>query len=234
MSGAITAIVPVTPARLSTASFGVPAAVRSSLLQSFARDVLEAVAASAEVRQLVVVTAERQLWGFARRLGGVVLADRPLLWSDGFDEAVELGRSWAAQRFPHDPMLVVPAALPALNSAVLDETVGLMRAHHLAAVPDRSGFGTTIRWSRRPGREPRASSLGEGATAARRRVHIVHEADPRAWCDVNSAASLMEARRLGVGTHTLTALELGRADLLASELSSATLMHVTDRRTRHV
>lgn len=203
----VTAIVPIKPWALAKSRLNVGEASRPGFARAFALDVLAQVAESERVDQLVIVTAERDLGTTARKLGAVVLADRPMLSRDMLNVAVDAGRRWVMSRRPADGVVVVPADLAAMTAQTLDDAIERLSQHDVAFVPDLSGRGTTLTWARdaarlRPfyGRDSAAKHAQDGAQQ-------VVDVDVRVRRDVDHAIDLMEARRLGVGRHTLRALE---------------------------
>lgn len=202
-----TIIVPVKPWRLSKSRLETTAGAREGLARAFALDVLAAVARSARVEQVVVVTAEPELNVVARRLGAIVVRDRPMLSPDGLIDAVAQGIRWSAAERPDAPVLVVPADLPAMTDRVLDAAIDLMSRADTAFVPDASGHGTTLYWASVPGH----LEVGYGAGSAFRHLKLgaraVPEVDARARRDVDTTADLVVARELGVGFHTAAMLD---------------------------
>lgn len=202
-----TVVVPVKPWRLAKSRLGLGAQAQAALARAFALDVLTAISTSANVGRLVVVTAEIELSGAARRLGAVVLRDRPMLSPEGLNAAIQIGCHWAIARQPEAALMVVPADLPALTATVVDHTIDLLRPYERAYVPDATGSGTTFSWAARPEllcpRYGRGSATKHSAAGS----HPVSEADPRARWDVDTDADLIEARHLGVGAHTAAVIE---------------------------
>jgi 2-phospho-L-lactate guanylyltransferase len=201
-----TALVPVKPWHLSQSRLDVPLQTRARLVRAFALDLLETVSGASGVDQVVIITAELELGGIARRLDAVLLADRPMLSTDGLNVALDAGRWWAAARRPQAPVVVIPADMPALTADVLDQTLGLMARSECAFVPDAAGRGTTLYRAD----SPRQLRFEYGSLSASRHSDLgaraVPEADPRARWDVDNAHDLAETRRLGVGRYTVAAL----------------------------
>lgn len=202
----VTAIVPIKPWGLSKSRLNVGEARRPGFARAFALDVLAQVAASSQVGQLVIVTAEPEVGAIARRLGAVLIADRPMLSHDMLNVAIDSGRRWAMSRRPDEPVVVVPADLAALTAAALDDAIAKLAEHEVAFVPDMTGRGTTLAWARdanrlRPfyGRDSAARHAEDGA-------QLVNDVDVRVRQDVDTSIDLREVRRLGLGQHTTAAL----------------------------
>lgn len=210
MTTGTTAVVPIKSWRTAKSRLEVSAVERCRLAKAFAMDVLDAVADSGEVTRLVIVSIEPDIAATAKQLGAVLLPDRAAA-GDPLNEAVDVGRRWAAHHAPSSPVAVIPADLPALTTRVLDETLTLMRstlpdAVGVAFVPDL-GTGTTLAWATDPehlhtayGRDSARRHEAAGATR-------VVGADPRVRQDVDTLDDLRAAMRLGVGGHTREVLD---------------------------
>ncbi len=205
--GNVTVVIPVRPWRLDKTGLDVDVEARYHLSRAFTLDVLDAVAGSARVARMVVVTAEAELGATVIRLGGDLMSDRPLLSADSLNLAIRSGRRWGETRRPDNPILVVPGDLPSLTSRVLDETIDLMIPHAAAFVPDAGGRGTTLSWGARPGDLKVGYGPRSADTHVRLRGERVVEVDLRARLDVDTVADLAHARHLGVGSHTSAALD---------------------------
>jgi 2-phospho-L-lactate guanylyltransferase len=202
-----TAVVPVKPWGLAKSRLDVPGDDRVRLARAFSLDVLDVVLAAGSVDRVVVVTAETELGSIARRAGAAVLTDRPMLARGLLNRAVDNGRQWAKVNASDAPIVVVPGDLAALNAEVLDATLALLAEQERAFVPDASGMGTTLLAAARP--ELLIPAYGERSAvhhsdAGYRAVSLV---DKRSRRDVDTAADLAEARALGVGPHTIAALQ---------------------------
>jgi 2-phospho-L-lactate guanylyltransferase len=203
-----TAIMPVKPWALSKTRLKVSDVDRVCLARAFARDVLDVLAASDRVDQIIVVTAEPEMRSFAAVAGALVVTDRPLLGSDMLNQAVWAGGRWAAARAPGSPAVVVPADLASLSVSALDSALDLMLKQPQGFVPDAAGSGTTMISAADPaGLVPRygdqSATRHSGAG-----LHPVLGVDPRVRRDVDNQVDLQMARRLGVGRYTAAALEL--------------------------
>lgn len=201
-----TAIMPVKPWGLAKSRLDLHDDDRMRLARAFSLDVLDVVLAAEQVDRVVVVTAENELGAIARNAGAIVVVDRPMLARGLLNRAIDSARQWAKVNTPSAPLVVVPGDLAALTASVLDETLTLLAAHERSFVPDAFGMGTTLLAASRPellvpAYGPR-SSLHHSDAGYRAMPHVDH----RARRDVDTAADLAEARRLGVGPHTTAAL----------------------------
>jgi 2-phospho-L-lactate guanylyltransferase len=216
-----TAIIPVKPSSLAKSRIDLPAHNRSLLARAFASDVLTAVGSSDLIDAILIITARDDLAEQARRHHAVILRDRPLLARDGLNSAIGIGGHWASSRREKNPVVVVPSDLPCLTSALLDETLRLMRGDGSAFVPDRSGSGTTLLSAS----TPRLLLPSYGPGSRRRHAQLgatcVDDVVPHARHDVDTLDDLAAALPLGVGQQTQAALsQLGlRADLTGAGAS---------------
>lgn len=202
-----TAVVPVKPWGLAKSRLDLPDADRVRLARAFSLDVLDVVLAAESVERVVVVTAEAELGATARRQGAAVITDRPMLARGLLNRAIDAGRQWAKVNAADAPIVVVPGDLVALSAEILDATLAVLAADERAFVPDASGMGTTLLAAARP--ELLIPSYGE-----RSAVHhsdagyrAVPHVDKRCRRDVDTATDLAQARELGVGPHTIAALQ---------------------------
>jgi 2-phospho-L-lactate guanylyltransferase len=214
----ITAVVPVKPWRLAKSRIDMAPAGRQLLARAFTLDVLDAVLCSPKVHTVVIVTAESELLPMARSMKVQVLADRPLVTRDPLNTAVAIARHWALLRRPQDPIVVVPADLPAMTTDVFIDTTDILARHETAFVTDAIGTGSTLVWAT----SPDLLWSGYGAQSAARHsaagMCSPSKLDLRARIDVDTSQDLLNARDLGVGPHTTSALRdlatnLGRSNL---------------------
>lgn len=175
---------------------------RADLARAFTLDVLAVVAATPEVDRIVLVSAERELIVVARRLGAALVADRPLLLSEGLDAAADLGRRWAVRSAPRSPVAVVPADLPSLTPAGLGHALQVLSVHERGFVPDLGDGGTTVVTAS----APRALVTRYGRESAMRHVRAglvrVDAVDPGVRRDVDLLEHLGQAHSFGLGRHT--------------------------------
>jgi 2-phospho-L-lactate guanylyltransferase len=179
---------------------------RETLSRAIAADTLEAVVEAVGASRVLLVSADPRLgttWG-AR---GVRVVDDP---GSGLNDAVAAGIRVAHEAAAADDPAGTPRVgvllgdLPALDAASLRAALAEAAHHDDAFVPDADGTGTVLRTGRRF--TPR---FGEGSASRHESDGAVRlELDlPRLRTDVDDAAGLAAARRLGPGTATRAVLE---------------------------
>lgn len=200
MSAPWTAVLPVKPLALAKTRLHLPGTTRRELARSFFLDTLGAVLATDAVAGVVVVTDDWEVTERAEESGARVVRDRPRA---GLNEAVLRGVSYARSLAPEASVAVLPADLPALRPAGLGRVLRLARRHRRAFLPDHTGRGTTV-LTATDGCDPRPAY--EGRSSRGHRLSGAHELTgagaPGARLDVDTAADLWQALRLGVGPHT--------------------------------
>ncbi|MEO7447953.1 MAG: 2-phospho-L-lactate guanylyltransferase [Humibacillus sp.] len=191
---------------------------RADLSRAIADDTIAAAVATVGAPRVVLVTADP---GLARRwegVGVVVVADP----GSGLNDAITVGMQHAAGF----RVAVLLGDVPALTPADLASALASAQQYRQCFVPDFDGTGTVLR----AGDDfiPRF-----GADSAHR-----HEADgavrleldlPRLRTDVDDAASLGVARRLGVGEATSAILTSQGSGWIPSMQAS---VHTYDPATR--
>ena len=166
-------------------------------------DTVAAARAALRVRTVLVVSADRTVAATLTALG-VEVVDDPLV---GLNAAYDRGALLLRERDPHTAVGALQADLPALSADELDAAVAAALAVGARAfTADTEGTGTTFLLAAAGvDLDPRFG----GGSAARHRASGAVALDGR-WPslrrDVDTAADLAEALRLGVGTHTRTAL----------------------------
>lgn len=180
---------------------------RPALARAVARDTLEAACAALGADLLTVVTSDPQVRATALQLGAQVVPDP----GRGLDAAVLAGwetpppamgsaggrPGWAA----------LLGDLPALRAEDLQAALAACAPHPRAVVPDTEGTGTVLLTSTAA---PPVPSFGAGSAARHGRTARLLQLDlPRLRRDVDVAADLRAAVRLGVGRHTRLALGQG-------------------------
>lgn len=202
-----TAIVPVKPWGLAKSRLELREDHRAALARAFALDVLDTLVATPVIARIVVVTTEDALVDHAQALGAMVVRDPPLMTAGLLNRSVETAREWAQFDAAEDPIVVVPADLPALTVAVVTQTLELLHPHRRSHVPDTSGQGTTLLAATRPALL--RASYGPGS--ARRHLAggsvAVSGADPRARRDVDDLIDLQAVVDLGVAVNTRRVVE---------------------------
>jgi 2-phospho-L-lactate guanylyltransferase len=195
-------VVPVKRASSAKSRLQAPLSVpHVQLARAVALDTLAAVAGTPGVRW-AVVTGDREVAAWSRAHGGLVVVDP----GGGLNAAALAGV--AAVPLAGAAAVGVAVLLgdvPALRPADLTAALRLCARHPRAAIADHRGDGTVLLAARRGA--DLAPSFGPGSAAR-------HAADgvlltprlPRLRRDVDDAADLAAAVRLGVGPHTLAVL----------------------------
>ncbi len=178
-----------------------PPDARASLALAVAIDTIEAVLAAARVDRLVVVTSEVRLRDELGSRGRLAVVGDP---GSGLAGAIERGRQVLAEL--GGPAGILLGDLPALRPGELDAALAAASEHTRAMVPDADGTGTTLLTAAHPADlRPR---FGPGS----RRAHedaghrVLADAGPGLRRDVDTAADLEVAVRLGVGARTARVL----------------------------
>lgn len=215
-----TAIIPIKPPGLAKSRLEVEPSVRERLARAFALDVLDAVADTPSVLQSVVVTADPMIAAHARTRAMLTVADRPMLSADGLNNAVRMGRDWAARRWPSSPVVVIPADLPSITSTALTAALERLEMVERGFVPDADGTGTTMSTSLDPTMLRPLFGPRSAFQHAEDGVRPVIEVDHRVRRDVDTVTDLAESRSLGVGCWTVAVLAEERARTHQSRLRS--------------
>lgn len=130
----------------------------------------------------------------------LVVRDRPRA---GLNEAILRGVSQVRAIAQETSVVVRPTDLPALRPVELRRVLRLAQQYRHAYLPDHTGRGTTV-LTATGGCDPRPAY--EGVSSRSHRLSGAQEltgaAVPGARLDVDTAADLWEALRLGVGHHT--------------------------------
>jgi 2-phospho-L-lactate/phosphoenolpyruvate guanylyltransferase len=199
-----TALIPAKPPHVGKQRLvGMPPAFRSALATAFALDTIAAVHSCPVVREAWLVCSDPALGAAAARLGVPTVAD-PEPASGDFNEVLRtvvagLRLAGAAA------VVVVPADLPALTPADLEEVLRPWDGVRPAFVEDAKGGGTTLYVARARDFDPH---YGPGS----REAHLVAGASELpVWLgsvqrDVDDAGDLDAAIALGVGKQTRTVL----------------------------
>lgn len=202
------AIIPVKAFERAKARLAAEGAHRPALARAFALDVIAAVHEAARVGRVVVVSSEPSLAAELAGYGRLAVLPDPRGQGDPLNAAVRAGRSWLAREHPREPVVVVPADLPALTADALDDALRRAAAHRRAFCADTEGEGTTLLMAA----EPRllAPSYGPGSALAHAATGAVEltDVDPRVRRDVDTPGALREAFRLGAASRTQAVVSL--------------------------
>lgn len=186
---------------------------RSALAEAFAYDVLDVVAASECVSQLVVVTTEPRLVSGYVGESTVVVLPR----TNGLNNAVRCGGRWLRLNNRPGPIAVIPGDLPSLTLPSLDRVFEAASQFDRAHVPDLDGVGTTILTASSPNELSPSYGPDSAHMHAIAGSHLMADADIRTRRDVDTLADLFQARLLGVGAHSAAAVKHLRLSTLKRE-----------------
>lgn len=194
-----------------------PAEQRGALALAFAADVLTAALAAPQVHAVYVVTDDFRVSRQLAALGGRIVPDP----GTGLNGAYAAGLARSRADLPGHRVLAMNADLPALRTAELGaflDSVGPGRA----VVPDVQGTGSTMLAA-----DPAGELLPLFGADSRRRHEdsgalVRTDVGDSLRQDVDTAADLAAALRLGVGGYTANAIS-------ASALAYADLMQATVR-----
>jgi 2-phospho-L-lactate guanylyltransferase len=178
-----------------------------ALVLAVALDTVAAARDAAAVGRVLVVTSDATVADAVSKLGAEVVADSP---NAGLNPAIALGAARAGSAVPRAALLAdVPALRGAELSAALRTAGGTPGRAYVA---DHAGTGTTLLTA--PPGMPLDPRFGPGSAAA----HAASGATaldgdwPSLRLDVDTAADLAAASRLGLGVHTSRALEAAALD----------------------
>ncbi|GAA1769369.1 MULTISPECIES: 2-phospho-L-lactate guanylyltransferase [Streptomonospora] len=182
--------------RLSGAA-GLP---RADLALAVACDTVMAAVAAERVGAVFAVTQDERAAAALEALGAAVVGGEP---GTGLNPALEHGAAAAGRTHPLWGRCALSADLPALRPGELDDVLAQARGHERSFLADAPGVGTTL-YAVRAG--ARFAPAFEGGSRRRHLAGGAAELDgsraPSVRRDVDTAADLREAARLGVGPHT--------------------------------
>jgi 2-phospho-L-lactate guanylyltransferase len=172
-----------------------------ALVLAVALDTIDAARESDAVDRVLVVTADTTIADAVRALGAEIVADQP---DAGLNPAIALGAALAGSDRPRAALL---ADVPALRSAELTDALHKAAGTCTRAyVADHAGTGTTLLVA------PAGTELGPRFGADSAAAHaasgaLALDGDwPSLRLDVDTAADLAAAARLGLGRHTAHAV----------------------------
>lgn len=197
-----TVVVPVKPAALGKTRLVAVTSDREALARAIALDTIAAVAATARVRRVLVVTDDTDVRAQVAQWPAVdVIAEGEVR---GLDAAIARGADVAGVSAPRAALL---GDVPALTPADLDAALTRAEEVERGLVPDAEGTGSTL-VTARPG-AVWVSAFGADSAARHRLLGCTDLAVPRESTlrrDVDTAAQLAEAVALGVGPRTAAVL----------------------------
>jgi 2-phospho-L-lactate guanylyltransferase len=185
---------------------------RAALATAFALDVIDALVGCSFVGTIRVVTDDTDFAALARETGCQVLDDP----TDSLNRAIVFGARFDSEGGspgPNGPVAVVVSDLPCATSKAFDSLFDQCLAALYGPAPraqaflrDQAGHGTTFLAARAPGElnplfGPHSAEAHIGVGALE-----LGNIDPSLRLDVDTAAELTTARKLGVGPHTAAVL----------------------------
>jgi 2-phospho-L-lactate guanylyltransferase len=195
------AVVPVKGGPLAKSRLHLPRATRAALADAFARDTVAALADGMPGSPVLVVTSDPDVARWVHAAGHVVVADP----GTGLDGAVSAGVD-AARAGRATRVAVVLGDHPALRPQEVRAALAAAGEHPASVLPDADDDGTALLTL--PATGPVRTAFGpDSATAHERLGHRRLGLDlPGLRVDVDDAASLAAATRLGLGPHSREAL----------------------------
>jgi 2-phospho-L-lactate guanylyltransferase len=178
---------------------------RDVLALAFACDTIAAALACPLVGTIVAVTSDRHAAHELEQIGALVVPDGP---EAGLNAAVEYGARVARQQAPDRGTAALSADLPALRPDALGRALLSASTHRRAFVPDAGGRGTTL-LACLPTEELHPE-FGPGSAERHRRsgAYAIEGTGLESLRqDVDTAADLDAAARLGLGARTSRVLQ---------------------------
>ena len=177
---------------------------RRELALAFALDAVTAIAAAAEVREVIVVTGDEVAATVLAGLGAR-LVDDP---GAGLNGAMTAGIAEARLRYPDAMVAAMTADLPALTAADVDDALSAAAGYPLAFIADEQGTGTTT-ITAKPGVAvvPRFGQRSAQAHADSGMIRLAVRSGSTARQDVDTPEDLARLRG-GFGPYTSALLAL--------------------------
>ena len=185
----------------------VPPALRERLALAFAADAVSAALSASRIAHAVVVTDDPRAAEVLGTLGATIVPDKP---DAGLNAAFLFGATAARSEFGTEMGIAASTAdLPALRAAELDIALAhISSAAHISGtarhfIADAHDIGTTMLFAP-PGTElnPRFGGPSRAAHTASGALELPAAGISSLRRDVDTAADLADALRLGVGPHT--------------------------------
>jgi len=173
---------------------------------AIALDTVAAARAAGGVDRVLVVTGDPAVAIAVRAVGAEVIVDP----GGGLNAAIMAGATAAGAAVPRAALL---ADLPALRCEELDAALGAIGGTTARGyVADHAGTGTTLLGA--AAGTPLEPRFGQGSAAAHAATgaHALDGDWPGLRLDVDTAADLAAARRLGLGPRTAQALGAGEPE----------------------
>jgi len=194
-------VVPVKGGPLGKSRLHLPRVTRAELADAFARDTVAALTAGMPDAPVLVVTSDPDVARWVRADGHVVVPDPRAGLDAAVAAAVDAARAAGAGR-----VAVVLGDHPALRPHEVRAALAAAGEHPASVVPDADDDGTALLTL--PGTGPVRTAFGAGSAQAHEGLghHRLDLDLPGLRVDVDDAASLAEATRLGLGRHSRAAL----------------------------
>jgi 2-phospho-L-lactate guanylyltransferase len=182
---------------------------RARLALAMAADTVAAAAACPAVAGIIVVTDDAVAGAELAGLGAEVIPDTP---AAGLNAALVFGAELAGARWPGRGLAALTADLPAVRAAELGAALAAVPARPDAFVPDAAGSGTAL-YAAGPGVEfcPRFGLRSRAAHLAAGAVELDVPGGSGLRQDVDTAADLRAAERLGLGPRSAALLAVRAA-----------------------
>jgi len=196
-------VVPLKGGPLAKSRLHLPRAARAALADAFARDTVAALAAGMPGAPVLVVTCDPDVARWVLAAGHAVVADP----AAGLDAAVAAGVD-AAHVAGAARVAVVLGDHPALRPHEVRAALAAAGEHSASVVPDADEQGTALLALRAAAAGSVRTAFGAGSAAAHVRLghHRLDLDLPGLRVDVDDAASLSAAVRIGLGPRSREAL----------------------------
>ncbi|MBY0440931.1 MAG: 2-phospho-L-lactate guanylyltransferase [Mycobacteriaceae bacterium] len=181
-----------------------PAATRETVTLAMLVDTLTAALGVRSLRSITVVTPDHVAAVAAAELGVQVLADpTPVNHRDPLNHAITAAEHMLRESIPN--IVALQGDLPAMQTSELTEVIAAASQYQRSFVADRLGTGTCALLAFGVALNPQ---FGADSAAQHRYSGAVElvGAWPGLRCDIDTAADLEIARRLGVGAATTRAI----------------------------
>jgi 2-phospho-L-lactate guanylyltransferase len=182
---------------------------REELALAMLLDTIDATLLADRVAAVVVVTDDEQIAASASQLGALVVADVP---GEGLNAALRYGVEMASARLPGRGVVLLAGDLPALRTRELESALTFAASSpRMVVVADRDGAGTTMLAARSPAMLVPAFGVGSFARHRDLGASAVElDGLDSLRSDVDDAAGLEAAHRLGVGARTAAVVDRHR------------------------
>jgi 2-phospho-L-lactate guanylyltransferase len=200
-------VIPVKAATRGKSRLAVPGTDRVSLARAIALDTIAAARACAAVERVVVVTDDPALPVHAFDIPDLRFVDEAD--AGGLNEAIALAMKRVDERMPRAALL---ADVPALRPDDLAAALALAASLERGVVGDADGSGSTLVTA--AASVPWASSFGDGSLTRHLDdgcVALTVPDDSTLRRDVDTAAHLAAAEKLGLGPRTSRVLAAARS-----------------------